>query len=207
MSRKFEKISIEDLKQKIVTAWCKTNPDGEVVFKNKVPYWYNTIVNVENVFEKPYTMNEDNFFMSMFKFLTPTVEKDLSKIEFSEENESFQERDDPDTGFRVLNNGLTYLGIISGGDWEDPLFYIIYWDGKKLRGYIPDNGNVYNRKYKSAYGNADSLNYDDEDDKLSEDELDMLLMYGEKSKEDDFHPLVDMSKMIEDIKQRILLKP
>lgn len=56
-------------------------------------------------------------------------------------------------GFNTLANGLTYCGMSAGGDWEYPVFFIVYWDGKKLRGYVPTEGNPWNTTTKAAYGN------------------------------------------------------
>lgn len=58
-------------------------------------------------------------------------------------------------GFHTEASGLTYCGIAAGGDWEHPVFFIVYWDGKKLRGYVPTEGNPWNTDTKSAYGNDD----------------------------------------------------
>lgn len=56
-------------------------------------------------------------------------------------------------GYHTLGNGLTFCGMCAGGDWEHPVFFIIYWDGKKLRAYIPTDGNPWNLMTKEAYGN------------------------------------------------------
>ncbi len=56
-------------------------------------------------------------------------------------------------GTVTFSNGLTAIGISAGGDWEFPVYFIVYWDGKKLRGYVPTAGNPWNRKTKQAYGN------------------------------------------------------
>lgn len=64
-------------------------------------------------------------------------------------------------GYHTLPNGLTFLGCYAGGDWETPVSFIIYWDGKKLRGYVPLEGNPWNTTTKEAYGNdedADGIN-------------------------------------------------
>lgn len=71
--------------------------------------------------------------------------KDL-KVSFDFENFDIE-------GYRTLPNGMTYLGLQAGGDWEHPVFFIIYWDGKKLRGYVPTEGNPWNTTTKQAYGN------------------------------------------------------
>lgn len=58
-------------------------------------------------------------------------------------------------GYKILKNGLPVLQVIAGGDWEFPVAFIFYSDGVKLRAYIPNDGNVWNKKFNSAYGNND----------------------------------------------------
>jgi len=92
--------------------------------------------------------------------ITKRIEEDLKKVEFDEENMEWEAKEvDEDgkkvIGFHTLANGLTFLGIQAGGDWESPLVYILYYDGTKLRGYIPTDGNTWNTKNKKAYGNDD----------------------------------------------------
>lgn len=54
-------------------------------------------------------------------------------------------------GYHTLPNNLPVLFINAGGDWEFPVCFIIYWDGKSLRGYIPTKGNRFDIKTKCAY--------------------------------------------------------
>jgi len=102
---------------------------------------------------------------------TPSLEKDLNKISFDYENvgsgpESLlcdsENNDMKDImGFKTLDNGLTFLGLQAGGDWEHPIFFIVYSDGSQLRAYIPEKGNVFNTDTKQAFGNdeeADAKN-------------------------------------------------
>ena len=56
-------------------------------------------------------------------------------------------------GYHSWPNGLTFLGSTAGGDWEHPVFFVTYWDGKKLRAYVPTDGNPWNTDTKEAYGN------------------------------------------------------
>ena len=89
--------------------------------------------------------------------ITPQVEKDLKKCEFDCENVCDHNGSFGPiglTGYVTLSNGFTFLGLAAGGDWEIPVFFIIYWDGFKLRGYIPTNGNPWNTTTKQAYGNS-----------------------------------------------------
>lgn len=74
-----------------------------------------------------------------------------------------------------------------GGDWEYPLFFILYLDNKNhLRGYVPSKGNTFNLKYKSAYGNNED--YPENDEKV------------------DLRFKPDFEMMIEDIQNRIVIK-
>jgi len=89
--------------------------------------------------------------------------KDL-KVEFDLEN--FEDRHGeraPDDllGYHATPHGLTFWGFLAGGDWEMPVFAICYFDGKKLRGYVPTGGNPWNRKTKQAYGNAEDEDGDE----------------------------------------------
>lgn len=103
--------------------------------------------------------------------LTPQVEKDLAKCRFDCENLDDDKEyvydmkkggytdkltNDPMNkvmGYNTLPNGLTFRGFSAGGDWEYPVFWIVYWDGSKLRGYVPEQGNPWNTDTKEAYGN------------------------------------------------------
>src|SRR5690606_37149773 len=102
-----------------------------------------------------------------------SIEKDLSKIEFTPENVAIKEEDsfaNYPCGYKTLSNNLPVLFVNDGGDWEFPICFIIYWDGSKLRGYIPNKGNNYDRKNKAAYGNYDCEEYDDEKEMVPDHE-------------------------------------
>jgi len=91
------------------------------------------------------------------------ISDDLSKVKFDFENYEFTD-DEANSlaGFHTLNNGFTFLGGFGGGDWEWPVFFIIYWDGKQLRGYIPVCGNTFNADLNAAFGSEEeSDKYED----------------------------------------------
>lgn len=56
-------------------------------------------------------------------------------------------------GYHTWPNGLSFLGLAAGGDWEHPVFYVVYWDGRRLRAYVPTGGNPWNTDTMQAYGN------------------------------------------------------
>ena len=138
--------------------------------------------------------------------LTKQIEVDLKKVNFNEENLEWEEGEGysgtgPITGFHTLPNGLTYLGISAGGDWEIPLFYILYFDGTKLRGYIPTDGNHWNTDTMTAYGSEDDAGVDDGDEAS---DTNVKNRFGVNTKDE----LKDMDpdKIIEDITCHIVFR-
>jgi hypothetical protein len=94
--------------------------------------------------------------------LRAAVAKDL-KVRFDFENWYYTAEpglEDPLIGYCTLGNGLTFLGCSAGGDWEYPVWFCIYWDGKKLRAYVPTEGNPFNTTTKQAYGTNSNLEKD-----------------------------------------------
>lgn len=140
--------------------------------------------------------DQDDFSLYDLFEVAPKLEKDLAKITFDFENYTM----DPE-GFRDLKplNGwesiedLAFLGITAGGDWEIPLFFIVYLDhNNTLRGYVPTDGNVFNKTTKEAYGN---------DEEADEREA---LKLGFSSFEELYDAeLFDSTAVIEDILHRI----
>lgn len=144
------------------------------------------------------------------------IKQDLSKIEFDIENFCiFYDKNDPDkdcmkdivpklTGYHVYPNGLTAWGMGAGGDWEVPIFLIIYWDGTDLRGYIPKDGNLWNTDNKKAYGNSAGGIFDP-----IEDISNVEKRFGIKNIEyENIWKLpYDADKIEQDIMKRLLPKP
>jgi hypothetical protein len=137
--------------------------------------------------------------------LTARVKKDLAKVNFNNQNvliegQSVSTKDI--LGFRTLPNGLSFLGVQAGGDWEYPVFFIIYHDGSELRGYIPADGNPFNSKTKTAYGNNEEADNANIKERFPE------LLTSEQKKSLAFAPLSilrsNTAKIIADIEARIL---
>lgn len=80
--------------------------------------------------------------------LTKRIEKDIKAVvAFDSENADFE-------GAGVSKEQkIPYFLFMHGGDWEMPVYFAIYHDGKELRAYIPTNGNYWNDTTKMAYGN------------------------------------------------------
>lgn len=164
----------------------------------------------------------------------PKIEKDLSKIMFCNEDYLISKREILESneadypynlvGINTLENGFTFLGCIVGGDWEEPLFHIIYWDGKSFRGYIPAYGNIYNLDFKTAFGSeCDSDNYDEiiekkyaniKDDDYVEDKITQEYLKRQpgydydagEEKKDCFTINFNWDALREDIMSRIIVK-
>lgn len=87
------------------------------------------------------------------------VGEDIGGVKFSFENCAYtaDRENEPLSGMlgpRSLG-GLSFIGACSGGDWEHPVYFVMYLDadGKTLRGYIPRNGNPWNYDTNQALGN------------------------------------------------------
>lgn len=132
----------------------------------------------------------------------PIIQKDI-KYSFDTENllTCKEEVDDDDmiVDYHTLDNGLTFLGIFGGGDWEIGMYSIIYYDGKNLRLFQPTRGNAVNRKTKMAFGNDDS-------------DPEVISNYGTVSNPDetwvpdDLDALYNFDAMLEEIKARIVVR-
>lgn len=81
--------------------------------------------------------------------------KDIRKVNFDTENVLVDD-------FYVGTNGIPYLLVYMGGDWEIPVYAMLYWDGKSLRGYVPTYGNSFNAYTKTAFGSEEEY-FDDLD--------------------------------------------
>lgn len=129
--------------------------------------------------------------------------KDL-KVSFDTENVSISQKDfGPNNlmGYRTLDTGLTFLGWAAGGDWQHPVYGIIYWDGERLRAYVPTDGNPYNTDTNRAYGDGDKNNADFKNAKKRWPEY-----YKDKTADDfDPHDLEFDAALIDaDVRARVL---
>jgi hypothetical protein len=143
-------ISEDELFQKILEYSKKYNPDEDYDFQKR-----------EDI--SPYFLKEYD-----------VTNKDLQKILFDFENYTFKPGEYDDNGgeligFNTLNN-LSLLGFLAGGDWEYPLYFMVYWDGNSLRCYVPENGNIYNKLTKTAYGSEDETEETLTDEQMKEAE-------------------------------------
>jgi nucleoside-diphosphate kinase len=84
--------------------------------------------------------------------------KDLEKVKFDFENYGWSIDEYLMYGSLIGYNkigDIEFCGCAAGGDWEYPVFFIIYLDqdGKTLRGFIPKEGNAWNYNTNKALGN------------------------------------------------------
>lgn len=124
--------------------------------------------------------------------LPQTIQKDLSKVEFDYENYEFGYSDyhkrfdinkDRGIGYFDLGNDLHVLFCFAGGDWEYPVTFILYLSTDGFRAYVPKDGNTWNYKLKSAFGNND--------DEIEYDEIQKIFNF---------------ESMVSEIKNRIIIK-
>src|ERR1035437_5647086 len=73
--------------------------------------------------------------------LTKQVAQDLAKCKFDCEDCNWTDNGNGLLGLHTLSNGLSIMGVSAGGDWETPCYFLLYFDGKQIRAYIPEKGN------------------------------------------------------------------
>jgi len=172
----------------------------------------------EKITQKELAEKIDEVKQGSLTNLTDRVAKDLDKVKFDTENETcnkndgwgFLNKSESLLGYNTLDNGLSFLGVFAGGDWETGVFFIIYWSGKELRGYIPTKGNVWNTITNQALGN----DTDKDAEFLKEifpKEYAEAKENGGKYWQDEFasnyrHIKLDANLLIQDIKERIIEK-
>jgi hypothetical protein len=85
--------------------------------------------------------------------LSDLIIKDLH-VDFSWENTTItKEKGAPYCGYQSIGD-FDFFGILAGGDWEMPIFFLLYLDRKKrIRAFVPDKGQEWNRKTRMVYGN------------------------------------------------------
>jgi hypothetical protein len=83
------------------------------------------------------------------------IKKDLAKIAFGFDNIIVEAPANMTKnnliGYHEIN-GMPFIGAYAYNAGEVPVFFILYFDGKEFRGYIPNAGNIYNTMTQSAFG-------------------------------------------------------
>lgn len=97
----------------------------------------------------------DNMHMYVYEMLDnfDKLRSDLAEINCDYENVGDY---GPISGVHVLECGVPVFIYSHGGDWESPVTEAIFWTGNEWRGYVPREGNFYNKITNSAFGNDDS---------------------------------------------------
>ena len=134
---------------------------------------------------------------------TPLFKELVAQVQFDNENVEIVEivhfNETGELGFKLVN-GLPFIIGYAGGDWENPVGFVIYLgvDGE-LHGYVPADGNVYEPLTRTAYGSVDQSKIP-EWSKLSDDEFERrfnIFEDGDAEREFDF------DKMIADVVKTI----
>ena len=205
MSRYFKKMRVGEFEElftgKILKSMLKElSPVDAQVVADQAP---RNIKELERAFEAA----KRNFHGGILDAIGAQgkISKDLAKVveDFPTENLHLDGIPlfDGGLGFRELDNGFSFLGACCGNDWEFPVFVVIYFDGKDLRGYVPKRGNSWN-----WHKNTPFMHESDEDH-----EADLAFLQGrypgeeinEDNMQDYLDKVVNVYEMLEDIKERI----
>lgn len=123
-----------------VKSLIKTNSDELL---NKRLEHYNYVINNDDA--------EDDTLSRIFYY--------MHDADFKSDIDSGNVGVDYDTenmmAYFCRKEGVEYIKLVMGGDWEMPVYAILYWSekDKQIKGFFPlDKGNTYNIKEKTAYG-------------------------------------------------------
>lgn len=106
-----------------------------------------------------------------------------SRINYEIDNENIL-TDWSECGYFVTSKGIPYMTFMQGGDWEYLVCIAVYWDGEKLRRYVPHWGNILNVDLKCAFGSKQSA--DDKEIREFAEKIDAPINdYGELEVYDD----------------------
>lgn len=100
-------------------------------------------------------------------------------------------------GVNTLSNGVVFLGVLMGGDWEIPAFKIFYFDGTRFKSYVPRFGNAINCLNNSAFGNEPN-----EDDSY----LQQFNLTTSDLSNMDLNKIIDESLILQDLENVFELK-
>ena len=75
------------------------------------------------------------------------IKKDFKGIRFNWENYDI-------VGDVRTTKGIPYQLFNAHGDWEIPVYFMVYYDGKRIRVYVPTVGNTWRHDLKQALGNV-----------------------------------------------------
>lgn len=137
-SRTAPKMTPSELEEEFKKIWDKYNKENQPYRLGRFVY---NMLRYNNPSNSPYKILKEFY-------------KDMSKVNVDSEDI------DVIGDIRITKSGIPYVLCNKHGDWEDPVLFMAYFDGSKVRGYIPEYGNCYNSIEKRAFGDPS-----DEDDR------------------------------------------
>lgn len=104
--------------------------------------------------------------MSIYEIFYEDYFQADQKVMFDYEN-----IEEEDSG--TLSCGVPWILYYAGGDWEQPVYFFLYPDGKtgNPRMYVPTRGNVFHKGLKVAYGSLEEKMYPASDNEVEKEGL------------------------------------
>ncbi|MDO8495996.1 MAG: hypothetical protein Q7S43_00905 [bacterium] len=141
------------------------------------------------------------------------IEDGLERVFFDFENYEYT-HDSPIGQFRNLL-GPRYFGKIpavgcaAGGDWEYPVFFIIYLDHDDitLKSYIPKDGNTWNYDTESAFGNDEEADANFLVSWATTNRPNLSLELIKENPTDNAEIMFSEDKIIKDIEDNVRISP
>lgn len=150
----------DDLKEKYKLCFDEMNKDefdkkfSEIIFNHKEfksSYFYHSFVDYEHKKPEINDIIVESFGYEVLNFVSNeiTVDFDIENFYITNQDNSYEW--DKHLGFFQFENGLSCYRFLAGGDWQLPVFGIIYIYKNELYCYIPDEGNVYCKETNCAF--------------------------------------------------------
>ena len=189
--RYFEQLSISDLKSKVLAAQRKF----VIAHSDKANTWTETEL-------------EEDWDTSDYYKLNNKLNNDARKIFMDHSQVSIET-------FLLLPNLLGYnmlgefsfLGLLSGDPSKLPIYWLIYWDGKMLRAYVPEKGNAANGAGYFGFYNTINKIYNSLPEEWDDEVVAIKEKYNLNSLEEAYlnkHLFYNRDEIVKDITERII---
>lgn len=163
------KISVETFKEKIKEFSYSTLKKFDMEYDDKESHLKGNLMNALRTL----------YFQHFHKHNSSQIGTDFKGIRVDWENH------DIINDIRTTN-GIPYYLCYAAGDWEAPVYFIVYYDGKKIRVYVPHKGNTWRSDTKQALGNLTMPDYAKKYNTVTDDEyvFKMLIKQGDIEKDE-----------------------
>lgn len=97
-----------------------------------------------------YNLAREEFHNLLSDCLHDIIDEAWAQVDFGTENLTINPEDGCGLGYQEID-GYTFIGVNAFNDGEVPVYFVVYWDGKNLRAYVPQEGNCFDQDTRTAF--------------------------------------------------------